>query len=191
MEETNIQEQEPQFSMDEQAMLNMIIDAKAISQGRNTEIEIEGRKYTIRPTSTYQNTKMLNLDFDVRLWLQKVKNTDNTRKAKRLNAKIRKAWAKKAAHKLLGRWLVWIPFAHTLTWLWLYNNSEKITATINSTHAISADRDFYLANLGSSKQALVLSMTQVGESVKKRINRGESAENMVEKDGSPKTEASK
>ena len=48
---------------------------------------------------------------------------------------------------------------------------------------ISENKIFYLANLGSSKQALVLSMSQVGEAVEQRIKRGESAENMVEQDG--------
>ena len=56
---------------------------------------------------------------------------------------------------------------------------------------ISENKVFYLANLGSSKQALVLSMSQVGEAVEQRIKRGESAENMVEQDGLEKKADSK
>ena len=66
------------------------------------------------------------------------------------------------------------------------HSSEKVSATINSTEVIGENKVFFLANLGTSKQALALSMSQVGEAIEQRKKRGESAENMVRKDGSEK-----
>ena len=108
-----------------------------------------------------------------------------------MNGKIRKAYAKKAAHKVLGRFLRWIPFAYSYMWRKIYHSSEQVSATINSSEVIGENKVFFLANLGSSKQALALSMNQVGKAIEQRIKRGESAENMVEQDGLEKSTDSK
>ena len=111
------------------------------------------------------------------------------RKAKRLNAKIRKAYAKKAAHKILGKWLWLIPFAFALAWRRIYNASEQVSATINSEEALMSENQvFYLANLGSSQQALGRSTIQVGNAVKQMQERKLSAESMLDEDALPKKE---
>ncbi len=192
-EENNKQEESkeemPELTMDEQAMLGLLVEANAIQRGKSERVVIDGKVWHIRPTSQKQNLKMLNLDFDIRSWQNELKAENmSRRKAKRLNTKIRKAYAKKAAHKILGKRLWLIPFAFALTWRRIYNESEKVSATINSDEAIGENKNFYLANLGSSKRALVLSTMQVGEAVKQLQERKASAESMLDEDASPKKE---
>jgi len=191
-EEDNKQENKeemPELTMDEQAMLGLLVEANALQRGRSERVVIDGKVWHIRPTSQKQNLKMLNLDFDIRYWQKELKNDDvSRREAKRLNAKIRKAYAKKAAHKVLGKRLWLIPFAFALTWRRIYNESEKVSATINSDEAIGENKNFYLANLGSSKRALVLSTMQVGEAGRQLQERKASAESMLDEDASPKKE---
>mgnify|MGYP005608231851 FL=1 len=81
-------------------------------------------------------------------------------KAENLNKKIREAYAKKAAHKVLGMVLIWVPFLYSIMWRIIYHSSEKVSATINSTEVIGENKVFFLANLGTSKQALALSTSQ-------------------------------
>lgn len=171
-------------------MYGLLVEANAIQRGKSESIVIDGKVWHIRPTSQRQNLKMLNLDFDILYW-QNEQKADNLSlsKAKRLNARIRKAFAKKAAYKVLGKRLWLIPFAFALTWRRIYNESEKVSATINSDEAIGENTNFYLANLGSSKRALVLSTMQVGEAVKQLQERKASAESMLDEDASPKKEA--
>ncbi len=192
-EENNKQESDkeemPELTMDEQAMLCLLVEANAIQRGKSERVVIDGKAWHIRPTSQKQNLKMLNLDFDIRYWQNELKADGvSRRKAKRLNTKIRKAYAKKAAYKVLGKRLWLIPFAFALTWRRIYNESEKVSATINSDEAIGENKNFYLANLGSSKRALVLSTMQVGEAVKQLQERKASAESMLDEDASPKKE---
>ena len=184
---------EPETTLDEQAMLSLLAEANALQRGKGQKIVIDGKVWHVRPTSQRQNLKMLNLDYDVLYWQNELKSQDiSRRKAKRLNAKIRKAYAKKAAHKVLGKWLWLIPFAFALTWRRIYNASEQVSATINSEEALMSENQvFYLANLGSSKQALGRSTIQVGNAKEQRTQRMESAENMVKEDGLPKTEDNK
>ena len=177
--------------MDEEAIERLLTEAQFVRRGRNILVTIDGKTWHIRPTSQAQNQKMADMDFDVMYWQRQLKEAQGAKTAKRLNAKIRKAYAKKAAHKVLGMWLRWVPFLYAIMWRRIYNNSEAVSATINATEAIGENKVFYLANLGSSKQALVLSMNQVGEAIEQRTKRGESAESMVEKDALPKKEDSK
>ena len=182
--------QEPEMTLDEQAMLGMLAEANALQRGKGQKIVIDGKTWHVRPTSQRQNLKMLNLDYDILYWQNELKNENiSRRKAKRLNAKIRKAYAKKAAHKVLGKWLWLIPFAYALAWRIIYNASEQVSATLNSEEALMSENQvFYLANLGSSKQVLARSMTQVGYAKEQKTQRMESAESMVRKDGLPKKE---
>lgn len=179
------------FSMDEEAIDRLLTEAQFVRKGRSILVTIDGKTWHIRPTSGAQNQKMADMDFDVMYWQRQLKEAKNANTAKRLNAKIRKAYAKKAAHKVLGLRLRWVPFLYPIMWRRIYHCSEAVSATINATEAISENKVFYLANLGSSKQALVLSTNQVGEAIELRIRRGESAESMVKTDGSPKKEDSK
>lgn len=183
--------EETKFSMDEEAIERLLTEAQFVRRGRNILVTIDGKTWHIRPTSQAQNQKMADMDFDVMYWQRQLKEAQDAKTAKRLNAKIRKAYAKKAAHKVLGMWLRWVPFLYTIMWRRIYNSSEAVSATINATEAIGENKVFYLANLGSSKQALVLSMNQVGEAIEQRTKRGESAESMVKKDALPKKEDSK
>lgn len=180
---------QPELTLDEQAMLGLLVEANAIQRGKSEHIVIDGKVWRIRPTSQRQNLKMLNLDFDIRYWQNELKDENiSRRKAKRLNAKIRRAYAKKAAHKVLGkRWWL-IPGAFAYMWRRIYNESEKVSATLNSDEAIGENKNFYLANLGSSKRALVLSTMQVGESDRQLQERKASAESMLDEDASPKKE---
>ena len=177
--------------MDEEAIERLLTEAHFVRKGRNILVTIDGKTWHIRPTSQAQNQKMADMDFDVMYWQRQLKEAQTAKTAKRLNAKIRKAYAKKAAHKVLGMWLRWVPLIYAIMWRRIYNSSEAVSATINATEAIGENKVFYLANLGSSKQALVLSTNQVGEAIEQRTKRGESAESMVKKDALPKKEDSK
>lgn len=185
------EKEETKFSMDEEAIERLLTEAQFVRRGRNILVTIDGKTWHIRPTSQAQNQKMADMDFDVMYWQRQLKEAQTAKRAKRLNAKIRKAYAKKAAHKVLGMWLRWVPFLYAIMWRRIYNSSEAVSATINATEAIGENKVFYLANLGSSKQALVLSMNQVGEGIEQRTKRGESAESMAKKDALPKKEDSK
>lgn len=179
--------------LDEQAMLSLLAEANAIERGKGGKIIIDGKVWHIRKTGTMQNQAMLNHDYDVLYWQNELKKEGiSRRKAKRLSTKIRKAYAKKAAHKVLGKWLWLVPFAFALTWRRIYLDSEKVSATLNSEEAIMSENQvFYLANLGSSKRVLANSITQVGNAQKQKTQRMESAENMVKADGLPKKEDNK
>ena len=177
--------------LDEQAMLSLLVEAYALQRGKGQKIVIDGKVWHVRPTSQRQNLKMLNLDYDVLYWQNELKSEDiSRRKAKKLNTKIRKAYAKKAAHKVLGKWLWVIPFAFAFMWRRIYNASEQVSATLNSEEALMSENQvFYLANLGSSKQVLARSITQVGNAVKQMQERKASAESMLDEDALPKKEA--
>lgn len=185
-DEPNIQQE---MTLDEEAMLGLLVEANEIQRSAGGAIVIDGKSWHIRPTSQRQNLKMLNLDFDIRYWQNELKQDGiSRRKAKRINAKIRKAYAKKAAHKVLGLRLWLIPGAFAYMWRRIYNCSEKVSATINSEEVVGENKNFYLANLGSSKRALVLSTMQVGNAVKQMQERKASAEHMLDEDASPKSQ---
>lgn len=185
------QKEETKFSIDEEAMERLLSEAQFVRQDRNIAVQIDGKQWHIRPTSQAQNQIMADIDLDIMYWQKQLKTAETAKEAKRLNARIRKAYARKAAHKVLGMWLRWVPFLYAIMWRRIYHSSEAVSAVINTTEAIGENKVFYLANLGSSKQALVLSMNQVGEAVSQRTQRGESAESMAEADGLPKKEDSK
>ena len=182
-------EKQHELTLDEEAMLGLTIEANLMERGAGTPIVIDGKKWSIRPTSMRQNKKMLNLDYDVLFWQRELKKDGiSRRKAKRLNTKIRKAYAKKAAYKIVGQWLWLVPFYYLLTWWRIYNVSEKVSATLNTDEAIGRNKDFFIANLGSSKRTLVLSTMQVGNVVSQMQERKASAESMLDEDASPKKE---
>lgn len=182
----------PEILTDEESVVRLIHAADAVRKGESIKLTIEGRVWHVRPTSMSQNDIMIGIDNDVSFWIDKLKNADNARQAKRLNTRIRKAYAKKAAHKVLGKRLRWVPFLYAFMWRRIYHCSEAVSATINASETVGDNKVFYLANLGSSKQALALSMTSVGEAVRLLTRRMESAESMVETDGLPaKKEASR
>lgn len=185
------EKEETKFSMDEEAIERLLTEAQFVRRGRNILVAIDGKTWHIRPTSQAQNQIMSDMDFDVMYWQRQLKEAQDSKTAKRLNAKIRKVYAKKAAHKVLGLRLRWVPFLYAIMWRRIYNSSEAVSATINATEAIGENKVFYLANLGSSKQTLVLSTNQVGEVIEQRTKRGESAESMVRKDALPKKEDSR
>ena len=180
-----------EFTMDEQAQIRLLETAEMVRVGSVISLVIDGNVWKIRTTSQAQNKMMSELDYKIYFWQKQLKESTTAKDAIRLNGKIRKAYAKKAAHKVLGKKLRWIPFAHAYMWRRIYHSSEKISATINATEMIGENKSFYLANLGSSKQALALSMIQVGNAIEQRIKRGESAESMAQKDALPKKEDSK
>lgn len=182
-----------ELTLDEEAMARLVYEAGAISENGMLadRLVINGKVWRLRRMSTIQLEKSLRWDNRIREWQNRQKEAKTAREVNRLNSKIQKAYAKKAAHKVLGQWLCLIPFAFALTWRRLYHADGKVIPTINSTEAFAESKVFYLANLGSSKQALVPSMMQVGEAVKERTQRMESAENMVRKDGLPKKEDSR
>jgi hypothetical protein len=181
----------PELSIDEEAQLQLLEAAQLVRQGASVKADIFGKKWSIRPTSMRQNQKMSDLDLDVMFWQRRLKESPNIKEAKRINRNIRKAYAKKAAYKVIGYRLGLIPLMHAYMWRRIYNCSEAVSATINSTESIGENKVFFLANLGSSKQTLALCMKQVGESIKQLTLRTESAESMVEADDLPTKEESK
>ena len=152
---------------------------------------INGKVWRLRRMSSLQLEKSVRWDNRIREWQNKQKEAKTAKEVNRLNSKIQKAYAKKAAHKVLGKLLYMIPGLFALTWRILYHADAKVIPTINSTEAFAENKYFYLANLGSSKQALALSTTNVGEAVEQRTRRMESAESMVVQDGLPKKGGSK
>lgn len=176
---------------DEGAMERLLSEAQFVRKGRKVAVLIDGKTWHLRPTSNAQNEAMASLDFDVMYWQGQLKEAKTAKEAKRLNKLIRKAYAKKAAHKVLGLKLRWVPLLYQIMWRRIYHSSEAVSATINSTEAIGENKVFYLANLGSSRQALVLSMTQVGEAVKQLQERKRSAEAMIKEDASQTREGNK
>ena len=189
-----IEQEEQNIPMDEAAMLDLAMKANAMQRGVPEKVAIGGKIWRQRRISQRQAAKISNLDFDAIYYQREMqKEGISHRKSKQLNTKYRQVAAKKAAHYVLGRWLWLIPFVYAVTWRWIYNHSEEVSATINSAQMMGGrDKDFYLANLGCSKYQLVLSTKQVGESVKQMQERKESAESMLDKDALPKkTEDSK
>lgn len=181
------------LTLDEEAMAKLVIEAGAISANGTLadRLIINGKVWKLRRMSTLQLEKSLRWDNRIKEWQNRQKEAKTAKQVNQLNSKIQKAYAKKAAHKVLGQWLYLVPFLFALTWRRLYNADAKVIPTINSTEAFAESKVFYLANLGSSKQALVPSMMQVGEAIEQRTKRGESAESMVRKDGSAKKADSK
>ena len=178
--------EDEKLPLDESSMLKLLSDAELARKKNFISVTIDGKRWKVRTTSQSQNEKMTSLDYDILFWQKSIKEAKTSKEAKRLNKKIREAYAKKAAHKVLGMVLIWVPFLYSIMWRIIYHSSEKVSATINSTEVIGENKVFFLANLGTSKQALALSMSQVGEAIEQRKKRGESAENMVRKDGSEK-----
>ncbi|MCM1250268.1 MAG: hypothetical protein NC209_03865 [Alistipes sp.] len=183
-----IGQEEQKVSMDETAMFDLAVKANAVQRGIPEKMAIGGKIWRQRRISQRQAVKISNLDFDAIYYQREMQKEGISRRmAKRLNTKFRQIAAKKAAHYVLGQWLWLVPFFYALTWRWIYNQSEEVSATINSAQMVGGrDKDFYLANLGCSKYQLVLSTKQVGESVKQMQERKESAENMLDEDASPK-----
>lgn len=181
------------LTLDEETMARLVFEAGAISENGTLadRLVINGKVWRLRRMSMLQLEKSLRWDNRIKEWQNRQKEAKTARQVNRLNSKIQKAYAKKAAHKVLGMWLYLVPFLFALTWRRLYNADAKVVPTINSTEAFAESKVFYLANLGSSKQALVPSMMQVGEAMEQRTKRGESAESMVRKDGSAKKADSK
>lgn len=181
------------LTLDEEAMARLVYEAGAISGNGllADRLAINGKVWRLRRMSTLQIEKSARWDNCIREWQNKQKTAATAKEFNRLASKIQKAYAKKAAHKVLGMWLYLIPFMFALTWRRLYHSDGKVIPTINATEAFAESKVFYLANLGSSKQALALSMNNVGDANAQRTKRMESAESMVRKDALPKKEDSK
>lgn len=181
------------LTLDEEAMARLVYEAGAISENGIVadRLIINGKVWRLRRMSSLQLEKSVRWDNRIREWQNKQKEAKTAKEVNRLNSKIQKAYAKKAAHKVLGKLLYMIPGLFALTWRILYYADAKVIPTINSTEAFAENKYFYLANLGSSKQALALSTTNVGEAVEQRTRRMESAESMVVQDGLPKKGGSK
>ena len=181
------------LTLDEEAMARLVYEAGAISENGIVadRLIINGKVWRLRRMSSLQLEKSVRWDNRIREWQNKQKEAKTAKEVNRLNSKIQKAYAKKAAHKVLGKLLYMIPGLFALTWRILYHADAKVIPTINSTEAFAENKYFYLANLGSSKQALALSTTNVGEAVEQRTRRMESAESMVVQDGLPKRGGSK
>lgn len=179
---------EEKNTLNEQDLLYQATKAKYVERGLPEKITICHKVWKLRPISMRQSACISNLAFDT-LYLQNKAKQEGVslKEAKRINTKIRQVAAKQAAHYILGKWLWLIPFSHFLTWRRLYNNSEEVSATINTAHTVYGhDKDFFIANLENIKFQLALSMRQVGEIVKQKQEREVSAENMLDEDALPK-----
>lgn len=171
-------------------MLRMARQANAVSRKKGSTIEILGKTWTLRPINMKQGKLISDLSFDaVAIQEQVQKEGLSARKMKRLNGRLRRLAAKMAAHYVVGYKRLWWPFYYAYMWRKIYNQPEEVSATINlQKNAEGDERNFYLANLECLKLQLVLSMRQVGESVKQMQERKESAESMLDEDALPKKE---
>ena len=169
-------------------MLRMAREANAINRKLGTSIEILGNRWPLRPISMKQGKLISDLSFEAVAIQEEVQKEGlSARKMKRLNGRLRKLGAKMAAHYVVGMRRRWWPFYYTYMWRKIYNQPEEVSATINlQKNAEGEERNFYLANLECLKLQLVLSMRQVGESVKQMQERKESAESMLDEDALPK-----
>lgn len=187
-EEKTPNDNAPQIT--EEDMLRLAREANNIQRQLPNELTICGKKWKLRPISMKQSLEISNLAFDAVAIQEEVQKEGlSARKMKRLNAKLHKLAAKMAANYVLGRRLRWIPFAYAYMWRKIYNQSEEVSATINSEQTLRGkDKDFYLANLENLKFQLVLSMRQVGEAAEEMRKRKESADSMLGEDALPKKE---
>lgn len=171
-------------------LLKMAESGNAISRGRLRSVDINGKRYRLRPISMRQSAEIANLAFDAKMYQERMNSEKDPKKAKKFNEKFRKIPAKMAAHYLLGRWLRYIPLLYRITWKRLYMLPEEVSAMINSVEITGGtDKDFFTANLECIKFQLALSMNQVGDVVKQKQEREASAERMLDEDALPKKEA--
>lgn len=184
MEDNKNPQQDPR-KMDNQQIVEMLIGGKDIERGEPTEIRVKGHKWKLRRVSNWQMKCISNLAYDMLYLQRKAKGELTLRQMKRINGKMRTIPAKQAAHYVLGRWLWLVPFLWSITWRRIYNNSEELSATVNTTKTLMGkEKDFYIANLEVQKYLLALSMKQVGDAVEQKRKREESAEGMLEQDAS-------
>lgn len=187
--EDNKNPKETQNPLSEQQMLDMVFGAKGIERSEPTFIEVRGKKKKLRPVSMWQMKLISNMAYEMLYLQRKAKEKLSLRQMKRINSKLRQIPAKQAAHYVLGRWLWVIPFLWSITWRRIYNNTEEVSAMINTTKTLMGkEKDFYIANLEVQKVLLALSMRQVGEAAVQKREREESAEGMLEQDALPKKE---
>ena len=184
MEDNKNPQQDPR-KMDNQQIIEMLFGGKDIERGEPTEIKVRGHKWKLRCISNWQMKCISNLAYDMLYLQRKAKGELTLRQMKRINGKMRTIPAKQAAHYVLGRWLWLVPFLWSITWRRIYNNSEELSATVNTTKTLMGkEKDFYIANLEVQKYLLALSMKQVGDAVEQKRKREESAEGMLEQDAS-------
>lgn len=184
MEDNKNPQQDPR-KMDNQQIVEMLFGGKDIERGELTEIKVRGHKWKLRTVSNWQVKCISNLAYDMLYLQRKAKGELTLRQMKRINGKMRTIPAKQAAHYVLGRWLWLVPFLWSITWRRIYNNSEELSATVNTTKTLMGkEKDFYIANLEVQKYLLALSMKQVGDAVEQKRKREESAEGMLEQDAS-------
>lgn len=176
----------PQLS--EADMLRMARQANAVSRRQGTSIDVNGKKWPLRPISMKQGKLISDLSFEAVAIQEKVQEKGlSARKMKRLNGRLRKLGAKMAAHYVVGMKRRWWPFYYAYMWRKIYNEPEEVSATINlHKNAEGDERNFYLANLECLKLQLVLSMRQVGEAAEEMRKRKESADSMLDEDALPK-----
>lgn len=178
-----------QEQMDVQEQMDMALQADEIKRHKANRISIQGKEYTLRPITNKIDAIIAGYAFDALRWERELHAENcSARRMKKLNYKIRQIPAKIAAYYKLGKLSHFIPGLWSYTWRKLFNKSEEISATINSVGATGENKDFFSANLEVLKYLLALSMRQVGESVKQKLEREESATAMLDKDASPKRE---
>lgn len=191
LEEVKTQEDYENLTLDEQAMLDLAVKANAVRRGRCTIITVGGRAWKMRPMCGKQAERWSDIDFDVLYWQREMKGAKTAKAAKRLNGKIRRAYARKAACAWMGRWW-FVPGLAWLGWHYLYMQSPEVPATMNTIAEIGGgDANFYFANLGCSKRQHVRYTMQVGDVQEEMQKRKQSADAMIAEDASPTKEDSK
>lgn len=190
LEDVKTEEDFNNLSLDEQSMLELAVKANAAKRGLKTIITAAGKQWTLRPMSSKQAERISNIDYDIKFWQSLFHSPLSRRKAKRLNSKIRKAYARRAAARWLGRWW-FVPGVAWFGWHYLYFQSEEVTATINTIGELGGEANFYSANLGCSKRQLVRSTMQVGNAYEDLQKRKKSADGMIAEDVSKTKEDNK
>ena len=173
----------------EEELLKMAEIGNSINRGKLRSVDINSKRYRLRPINMRQSAEIANLAFDAKFYQEQMNSEKDPKKAKKLNLEFRKIPAKMAAHYLLGRRLRYVPLLYWITWRRLYRLPEEVSAMINSVEITGGtDKDFFSANLECIKFQLALSMNQVGEIVKQKQEREASAERMLDEDALPKKE---
>lgn len=165
--------------------------SKRVVEGKYlAKIKVGRKKYKIRQISKWISRKIHRLELHAYYVSQERKNAITERRAQKIDKDLQTLHAKTAAYYLLGNYALFVPFLYAITWRRLMLRNEEHCARINDNGANNKEVNFSLANWDITRLRLALSMKAVGEGVEQYLQRMESAENMVQQDGSPKSRES-
>ena len=162
-----------------------------IQSGAPCVIEVNGKEYKVKQISQKVAYKISCLEKEIYLLSEEADKETSLSRANAIDKKMYTLHSKTAAYYLLGNWALFIPFLWSLTWRWLFRQTNEVTFGINNAGANHKDINFFLANWQITKARLALSTMLVGNGIKQQQERMESAESMLVEDALPKKEDNK